>query len=68
MNQLVKDSVEVIDLERFAFDLINQLADEYSIYDDGSFTQAIWATNTAEQMDRIITRLQGYLLIVMRPE
>ena len=62
MNQ-----VEVIDLEKFAFDLLNQLADEYDIHDDGSFTQAIWKANTTKELDRIVTKLQGYLLIAMRP-
>jgi hypothetical protein len=57
---------DVLSLEEFAFALINQLADDYGIYDDGSFTRAIWEADTTEQMQPIITQLQTQLLAAMK--
>lgn len=57
---------DVLSQEEFAFDLLNQLADEYGIYDDGSFTRAIWEAKTSEEMQPIINQLQGQLLVTMK--
>ncbi len=57
---------DVLSLEEFAFSLLNQLADDYGIYEDGSISRAIWAANTAEEMNSIITQLQTQLLVVMK--
>jgi hypothetical protein len=57
----------ILDLEDFAFSLLNQLADEYNIHDyDGSVTRAIWDENTPEGMQKIIDQLQAQLLEAMR--
>lgn len=59
-------TTHILDLEQFAFDLLNQLADEYSVYDDGSFAKAIQETTDPEKMEGIISQLQTALLEVMR--
>lgn len=57
----------ILDLEQFAFDLLNQLTDDYGAIDEnGNFAHAIQETNDPAKMQRIINRLQGYLLIAMR--
>lgn len=56
----------ILDLEDFAFSLLNQLSDEYNIHDDGSIIRAIWEANTPEQMNPIITQLQTTLLMAMK--
>lgn len=57
---------DVLSLEEFAFSLLNQLADEYGIYEDGSISRAIWEANTPEEMNPIITQLQVALLEAMK--
>lgn len=59
-------TTHILDLEQFAFDLLNQLADEYGIYDDGSFAKAIQETNDPEKIKGIIGQLQAALLEAMR--
>lgn len=59
-------TAHILDLESHAFDLLNHLADEYNAIDEGgSFARAIQETNDPAKMQRIINRLQGYLLIAM---
>lgn len=58
--------MDTLQLEQYAFDLLNQLADDFNIFDDGSFTRAIWEANTAEKMQNIIRQLQANLLEAMR--
>lgn len=57
---------DIFSLEEFAFNLLNQLADEYGIYDDGSFAYAIQNTNDCDKMNQIIEQLQAHLLSAMK--
>lgn len=71
-NERTGDPVEptkelhILDLEEFAFSLLNQLGDDYGIYEDGSISYAIQMANTAEEMNPIITQLQTALLEAMK--
>lgn len=56
----------VLELEDFAFSILNQLADEYNLHDDGSISKAIWDANTPKEMKPIIKQLQATLLIAMK--
>ena len=56
----------VLDLEDYAFALLNQLTDEYYHVEDGSITRAIWDANTPEEMQPIIDQLEATLLIAMK--
>lgn len=58
--------LHILDLEQFAFDLLNTLSDEYDLHDDGSFTQAIWETTDPEKMQSIINQLQAIQLQAMK--
>lgn len=59
-------TAHILDLEVHAFDLLNHLSDDYGAIDEnGSFARAIQETNDPAKMQRIINRLQGYLLIAM---
>lgn len=59
-------AADVLSLEEFAFSLLNQLADDYGIYEDGSISRAIWVANTPEEMNPIIAQLQTQLLVAMK--
>lgn len=70
-NEQTGDPIEpgtpdVLSQEEFAFSILNQLADEYGIYDDGSFTRVIWEADTPEKMNPIIDQLQTHLLMAMK--
>lgn len=57
----------ILDLENYAFELLNRLTDEYNAIDEnGSFAHAIQETNDPAKMQRIIDKLQGYHLIAMQ--
>lgn len=58
-------TTDILTLEEFAFSLLNQLADDYGIFDDGSFAKAIQETNDTEKMQGIIEQLQAHLLTAM---
>ncbi len=58
--------MDILQLEQFCFDIVNQLSDEYGIHDDGSVTRAIWDANTIEKMEKILNFLQSCLLDVMQ--
>lgn len=55
----------ILDLENFAFSILNQLSDEFGIEDDGSFARAIQDCNDPIKMWNIIQQLQGYLIGAM---
>lgn len=57
----------MLELEEFAFELLNTLADDYGVFDNGSFTNAIWTATTEEELQIVIDRLQLYLLLHMEP-
>lgn len=59
-------TTDILSLEQFCFDILNQLSDEYNIHDDGSFARAIWVATTEAEMLPILEQLQGNLLIAMQ--
>lgn len=57
--------MDILSMEEFAFSLLNQLADDYQIFDDGSFARAIQETTDVKEMERIIDQLQQHLLMAI---
>lgn len=59
--------MDILSMEEFAFSLLNQLADEYGIFDkSGDFARAIQETTDTKEMQSIINQLQALLLNAMR--
>lgn len=60
--------MQVIEKETFAFDLLNNLFDNYNLNGDdyGALAQQIWAANDHGAMDRLLSFLQRALLVCMR--
>jgi hypothetical protein len=60
--------MELIEKEGFAFDILNQLSDEFNLNpnDCQKLTGQIWEAVNHEQMDGIIKALQDALLRCMR--
>lgn len=59
-------TAHILDLEDYAFNLLNRLTDEYGAEDvNGGFARAIMFCDDPAKMQGIIDQLQGYLLIAM---
>lgn len=62
-----KAEIGVLDLEEYAFDLLNNLADEFQVYDEGGIiARRIWDANTSAELQPIIDELQRILLEAMQ--